>query len=688
MSSKKLPLSTRRCNCSRMLAIECLEVRSLLALMANVELTTFGSMFTYGSQGAWHPIEISDSVSFELKSDGQYFHEFRWGEGILDSATLRVNAFFESRNTLRIIPRWSNSNQFFDATQGIELTVTLKDDDLLPNSNLAVTGVVYDRLAYYRDGGFDPTNVTSDYSVRWAQEAPILGSAQSIGVFDLVGDFPIAVLSEQPLIGDTETYNLTVENNFHVRPHTEYVSYQSYEDNQRVDISVLADECSVPPLSTSHDNLPADDVNNIIPELQQAVADFRTSVLNALPGAFFQVTDGHRSVERQTHFYEIKSKFNDLKALDGIEAYKTTVGSNPKLRPQLKLRTSPPPSDAAQACKHRLNDINQEIAPTHLLKPTGNGSGVSVAVSNPAENSHHILQPAEAVDIALDNRLSFTQIEQLANAAGLYRPFPQDDVHFELLNSASNIQTTIIGNSPINLLVEDSVGKRIGYDSTSQITVNDFGSSGYYSGPGSEPQIIRLLLGNLFPGALKVSGVGTGVGSYSVSVQVSNEDGVEVYSKIVSSGIAATGQPIQPMRPFNPHIAASKVWTNPFDKLDVNDNFAVTPLDALLVINQLNRIGSRKLYQTGNEGAIFLDVSDDGFLSPIDALLVINKLNARSREGEGESDSLKQPWREGEEFVGDYWADDELTEDIRQARGIARANSYLRVGKSLTRGGR
>ena len=163
MPNRKLPLSTRSCKCNRMLTIECLEVRSLLALMANVELATFGSMFTYGSQGAWHPIEISGSVSFELKPDGQYFHEFRWGEGILDSATLRVNAFFESGNTLRIIPRWSNSNQFFDATQGIELTVTLKDDELLPNSNLAVTGVVYDRLAYYRDGGFDPTNVTSDY---------------------------------------------------------------------------------------------------------------------------------------------------------------------------------------------------------------------------------------------------------------------------------------------------------------------------------------------------------------------------------------------------------------------------------------------------------------------------------------------------------------------------------------------
>lgn len=66
--------------------------------------------------------------------------------------------------------------------------------------------------------------------------------------------------------------------------------------------------------------------------------------------------------------------------------------------------------------------------------------------------------------------------------------------------------------------------------------------------------------------------------------------------------------------------------TNPTNSLDVSNDFAVSPLDALLIINDLNSNGSRVVppppIQTG-----YLDASADGFISPLDALLVINYLN-------------------------------------------------------------
>jgi hypothetical protein len=81
---------------------------------------------------------------------------------------------------------------------------------------------------------------------------------------------------------------------------------------------------------------------------------------------------------------------------------------------------------------------------------------------------------------------------------------------------------------------------------------------------------------------------------------------------------------------FNP-------YHNPIYAQDVNHDFKVTPLDALLIINDLNAAGPRQLPtgtlpttaqgEGGNQS--YLDVNGDGYLSPIDVLSVINHLNAQ-----------------------------------------------------------
>jgi hypothetical protein len=93
-------------------------------------------------------------------------------------------------------------------------------------------------------------------------------------------------------------------------------------------------------------------------------------------------------------------------------------------------------------------------------------------------------------------------------------------------------------------------------------------------------------------------------------------------------------------------------WYNGIRAVNVNDDKYVTPLDALLVINELNQEGSRKLPADRQRplSAPFFDTSRDGFITPLDALLVINYLNRR-QEGEGEGstvrdaiDSVRLPW--------------------------------------------
>ncbi|MEY4177482.1 MAG: Serine-aspartate repeat-containing protein precursor [Planctomycetota bacterium] len=84
-------------------------------------------------------------------------------------------------------------------------------------------------------------------------------------------------------------------------------------------------------------------------------------------------------------------------------------------------------------------------------------------------------------------------------------------------------------------------------------------------------------------------------------------------------------------------------FTNPSNAFDVNGDGFVTPIDVLLVINDVNAYGARALSGGGSgEGPAtryYLDVNADRFVSPIDALLVISHLNSVSGAGEGESPS-------------------------------------------------
>jgi hypothetical protein len=71
-------------------------------------------------------------------------------------------------------------------------------------------------------------------------------------------------------------------------------------------------------------------------------------------------------------------------------------------------------------------------------------------------------------------------------------------------------------------------------------------------------------------------------------------------------------------------------WQNPDLPVNVNDDNAVTPLDALLIITELNRGPLRNLpvpRPLPILAADFFDVSGDNVVAPLDALLVINDLN-------------------------------------------------------------
>lgn len=77
-------------------------------------------------------------------------------------------------------------------------------------------------------------------------------------------------------------------------------------------------------------------------------------------------------------------------------------------------------------------------------------------------------------------------------------------------------------------------------------------------------------------------------------------------------------------------------WHNVEMPPDVNGDQLVTPLDALVVINELGRARSATipLDQPRPEDAPFLDVNDDGTATVLDALLVLNAVRDQGRQAE------------------------------------------------------
>ncbi|WP_232530116.1 Calx-beta domain-containing protein [Rosistilla oblonga] len=77
-------------------------------------------------------------------------------------------------------------------------------------------------------------------------------------------------------------------------------------------------------------------------------------------------------------------------------------------------------------------------------------------------------------------------------------------------------------------------------------------------------------------------------------------------------------------------VADRSVWQNASDPQDVNGDGEITPIDALVVINQLNHRGDASLSDQISDGESMIDVNGDRRVTPVDALQVINRLNQSS----------------------------------------------------------
>ncbi len=73
-------------------------------------------------------------------------------------------------------------------------------------------------------------------------------------------------------------------------------------------------------------------------------------------------------------------------------------------------------------------------------------------------------------------------------------------------------------------------------------------------------------------------------------------------------------------------LSEERAWHNKAEPHDVNKDGAVSPIDALRVINYLISEGAGEL-PAERTSESYIDTTGDNYVSPRDALLVINRLN-------------------------------------------------------------
>jgi hypothetical protein len=120
-----------------------------------------------------------------------------------------------------------------------------------------------------------------------------------------------------------------------------------------------------------------------------------------------------------------------------------------------------------------------------------------------------------------------------------------------------------------------------------------------------------------------------------------HEQGHKVGRADLPSGEDGRALPTLPAR--ERHVPAGVLFTgqNPVQRTDVDGSGETTPLDALLVVNQINGGGSPLSPVVPGQSPTYYDASGDGQLTALDVLQIINHLNTPLAAGAGEAESVE-----------------------------------------------
>ena len=131
-------------------------------------------------------------------------------------------------------------------------------------------------------------------------------------------------------------------------------------------------------------------------------------------------------------------------------------------------------------------------------------------------------------------------------------------------------------------------------------------------------------------------------------------------------------------------VSFYSAFQNQENRLDVNADGSVSPLDVLEVINYINsHPGQAQLPPNSPDNPPFIDVDGDGFATPLDALIVVNSINQgpAAAEGEGtsaDSDAIDLAFSIADENASDWYLNDSELESDPSKRAANRLRGSRR----------
>lgn len=243
-------------------------------------------------------------------------------------------------------------------------------------------------------------------------------------------------------------------------------------------------------------------------------------------------------------------------------------------------------------------DYEATLTPAMASDPIGGGSGGGNSGGGNSDNtgggssgSGAEVEPNNSVGQANRAALAIGSTLNLTGAVS-----KKDRDFFLVTPSAGGVVRIDTGTSGVKVTVESLQGVKL-FESEP----NDGVTTGQFSVTNTQSFVLRT------------RGKASSDTNYAVSLTLS----------------AATGTPVAATTP----AIAAAIPTTWFDS---NDDGAVSPLDALLVIDQLKR---SRLLSAVDEALVQYDMNDDRFLSPVDVLLVVQHLNHQRRKQSAPDDS-------------------------------------------------
>ncbi|XZE56815.1 tandem-95 repeat protein [Planctomycetaceae bacterium SH139] len=229
---------------------------------------------------------------------------------------------------------------------------------------------------------------------------------------------------------------------------------------------------------------------------------------------------------------------------------------------------------------------------------------------------------------------AFGSLTVAANGLMTYTPFASFNGSDTIRYVVRDDNNAVSNQAEITISVNDA-----------PLAVNDF-----VLGYRNEAVTFAPLANDVDPtGQLDISSIEVLVQPTSGSVII-NDDGTLTYSPDPGSfGLDRLMYRVSDLEGTPSNVAEVQInvvpsrLQNPNMALDVNDSGQVSPIDALLIINHLNRGGETDI-ESLIPGPPYLDVDGNGRVAPIDALQIINFLNRNPQSGgEGEGPALGGP---------------------------------------------